>query len=552
MTSIIEEKLNMFDTWVSIANLNQKEYQRDGVRQMLEKELCQEPYNECRGGILADEMGLGKTIQILGLLYSNLVERTLIVLPVSLLEQWETEIIRLLGHRPLVYHGQRKYEKPVEKSMIVLTTYGTLATRQKGVERILSPLTKYDWGRVIYDEGHHLRNRKTMSFHGAKNIRSTYTWILTGTPVQNNFRDLYSLFLVIGLQEYYFKCNLKDAIKHFIIKRTKQEVGLDLPDIHIHTILIDWVKEENQVIGSLCQYKQNMFGTGENNNVCPIGIEEYEEGDEIQILPCGHNFKRENIEGWLNMFHTCPLCRKKYNVEKNIEKEIARDIHSQINFTNITNHNVNYLIQMLTHHHLPTMVLARQICILPSMVQTKIHSLTEAGITDERLQNYSLNKSAKMDKLLSLLNERKDNGNRKIIFCHYIKEIEFIERKITQEIPYLNTGIICGNVKKRERNDILMNMDLHILLMQVDSCCEGLNLQHFNEIYFTSPHWNPYIEDQAIARAHRIGQTKPVEVFRLEMEGFGNDSISLDNYTRMVQEKKREYELQLEEKRLQE
>ena len=53
-----------------------------------------------------------------------------------------------------------------------------------------------------------------------------------------------------------------------------------------------------------------------------------------------------------------------------------------------------------------------------------------------------------------------------------------------------------------------------VLIMQIMSGCEGLNLQEYNQIYFTSPHWNPAVEDQAVARAHRIGQKKPVSVFR--------------------------------------
>ena len=51
-----------------------------------------------------------------------------------------------------------------------------------------------------------------------------------------------------------------------------------------------------------------------------------------------------------------------------------------------------------------------------------------------------------------------------------------------------------------------------VLIAQIQTACEGLNLQHFNEVYFTTPHWNPAVEDQSIARAHRIGQTSPVNV----------------------------------------
>ena len=83
--------------------------------------------------------------------------------------------------------------------------------------------------------------------------------------------------------------------------------------------------------------------------------------------------------------------------------------------------------------------------------------------------------------------------------------------------------------------------------MQIQSCCEGLNLQeHFSEVYFVSPHWNPCVEDQAIARCHRIGQTKTVNVFKFEMVGFVKDieqdiaPISMEKYVNKIQNNKRE------------
>ena len=83
-----------------------------------------------------------------------------------------------------------------------------------------------------------------------------------------------------------------------------------------------------------------------------------------------------------------------------------------------------------------------------------------------------------------------------------------------------------------------------ILLLQIKSCCEGLNLQSYREIYFTSPHWNPATEDQAVARAHRIGQTKPVKVFKfvtklIQREGL-RTTCSLDEYCLFIQSRKRE------------
>jgi SNF2 family DNA or RNA helicase len=84
------------------------------------------------------------------------------------------------------------------------------------------------------------------------------------------------------------------------------------------------------------------------------------------------------------------------------------------------------------------------------------------------------------------------------------------------------------------------------LVIQIQTGCEGLNLQHnFSEIYFVSPHWNPCVEDQAIARCHRIGQTKSVDVFKFEMRGFSGDKgseivpIALEKYINQVQDGKR-------------
>jgi len=84
--------------------------------------------------------------------------------------------------------------------------------------------------------------------------------------------------------------------------------------------------------------------------------------------------------------------------------------------------------------------------------------------------------------------------------------------------------------------------------MQIQTCCEGLNLQaQFSEVYFMTPHWNPSIEDQAVARCHRIGQTKPVDVFRFTMSAHTfmpmKDSvlrpITFDNHVVSVQDSKR-------------
>ena len=171
-----------------------------------------------------------------------------------------------------------------------------------------------------------------------------------------------------------------------------------------------------------------------------------------------------------------------------------------------------------------------------------------------------------MSAVLKVLKERKGNGRRKLVFCHYHGEIDLL-RSLLKKMG-VNVSVIDGRVPKKERkfttmsvpsaahiksvcqtwqnipDDILSHIDEfmapEVCLVQIKTASEGLNLQHFKEIYFTSPWWNPALEDQAIARAHRIGQNHKVDVFRFAMNNFGGNSLSLDQYCILVQSKKRE------------
>ena len=78
-----------------------------------------------------------------------------------------------------------------------------------------------------------------------------------------------------------------------------------------------------------------------------------------------------------------------------------------------------------------------------------------------------------------------------------------------------------------------------VLIIQIKSGCEGLNLQNYNDVYFTSPHWNPAVEDQAVARVHRLGQLKPVNVYHF-ISKFNDESWSIDQLSLDIQRIKRE------------
>ena len=124
-----------------------------------------------------------------------------------------------------------------------------------------------------------------------------------------------------------------------------------------------------------------------------------------------------------------------------------------------------------------------------------------------------------MDVVISTIISRKDNGNGKLIFCHYKGEIDAIYNRLSEN-GITRICIFDGRTNQMERaRKIKMAFD--VVILQIQTGCEGLNLQeHFSEIYFVSPNWNPFVEKQAVARCHRIGQKKEVSVFSFQMTDF--------------------------------
>ena len=107
--------MNIFTSFIQKSGLDFKQYQYDGVKWAIENELSKRKdqeklisHDRIKGGFIADEMGLGKTITMLGIIFANFMMKTLIVLPNSLIEQWASEIFRLTGYKPLIYHGLKK------------------------------------------------------------------------------------------------------------------------------------------------------------------------------------------------------------------------------------------------------------------------------------------------------------------------------------------------------------------------------------------------------------------------------------------------------------
>jgi SNF2 family DNA or RNA helicase len=225
------------------------------------------------------------------------------------------------------------------------------------------------------------------------------------------------------------------------------------------------------------------------------------------------------------------------------EQDLSEQIHSLLPFTQVRKESgtIKPSISALGGHSqsiLPFLIRARQACIYPELVKKAIEKYIKDGLIDDDPDFLeAINSSSKIDQVIKTIDERKNNGRNKLIFCHFRGEIDIIESKISE--LGLDVKTFDGRTSHNQRNEILENA-CDVLILQIQTGCEGLNLQQFSEVYFVSPHWNPAVEDQAIARCHRIGQESQVDVFRFTMDNFGSTTINIENYSNNLQDIKRD------------
>ncbi len=170
----------------------------------------------CCGGILSDDMGMGKTMQVIALLlHSKATGPTLIVCPLSVLSQWESELRRRVAPGTLkvvVFHGPNRATSVSELQScdVVLTTYATLSLEgneaadrsSKKRQRPKQLVLEMEWYRVVLDEAHQIKDRSTKTAKSCFQIKATRRWAVTGTPVQNKLDEIQSLLMFIKAEPY--------------------------------------------------------------------------------------------------------------------------------------------------------------------------------------------------------------------------------------------------------------------------------------------------------------------------------------------------------------
>lgn len=224
------------------------------------------------GACLADDMGLGKTLQTICfidfLISKNKQGRVLVVCPTSLLFNWENELKKFAPHiKHHIHHGFQREMKTNSKTRVILTSYGTLRND-------IEEFNKEEWLYAILDESQAIKNPNAQMSIAVQALRTKNRLILSGTPVQNNTFDLWSQFNFINpgllgnktsFQENFSNAidkqrdastaeQLRNLVKPFILRRTKEQVATDLPSRTESMLWCDMGKEQRKVYEELREF----------------------------------------------------------------------------------------------------------------------------------------------------------------------------------------------------------------------------------------------------------------------------------------------------------
>ena len=232
-----------------------RKYQKEGFKWL--NELSELGF----GGILADDMGLGKTIQVITFVLSKRSKKTLIITPTSVLYNWKDEFERFAPNvRVGLVHGTKAQRdrmlSEIKKYDVLITTYGTLKNDENEYEKL-----QFDY--CIIDEGQNIKNPTSRTTLSVKKINSKCNFALTGTPIENNLMELWSIFDFVMpgflFTKERFKAKfiqnknteeLKSLITPFILRRVKEDVLDELPEKIEKKYLVDMTTKQKSIYKS--------------------------------------------------------------------------------------------------------------------------------------------------------------------------------------------------------------------------------------------------------------------------------------------------------------
>lgn len=528
------------------------------------------------GGILGDDMGLGKTIQIISLIMADpykCKQPTLIVAPLSVMSNWSSQaaahVKKVYAPKVFIYHGQEnKGLSPAQLKEydIVITTYQTLALElfpNGKREAVKLPLSKglfsITWRRIVLDEGHQIRNPKAKLSIAACSLKASSRWVLTGTPIVNSLKDLYShvkfLDLPGGLGEFeIFNSTLMRPLKNgdanarlllralmstICLRRMKDMkfIDLKLPELTFHQVPVKFLPHEQErydafsaeAKGALEDVKiKKGKGTGAmtylleillrmrqvTNHWKLVGEDRIKNLLELigenRIVDIMNEKNRRALQDLLQLRiesqEDCPVCM-------DIMREPVITVCAHAFCTDC----IEKVIE--TQHKCP--MCRAELADNNTLVQPC------AGFGESREEHAVLEidpdtTSSKIEAMIQILKASDAEDNTKtVVFSQWTSFLDIVE---TQLLKHGLTFTRLDGKMSASRRDAaieLLNTDpsCKILLASLAVCSVGLNLVAANNVILADSWWAPAIEDQAVDRVHRLGQTRDCKVLRMVVEG---------------------------------
>lgn len=444
--ALIESFRSALATEASLAQVNAvlRPYQVHGITWLSERA------SSGSGAILADEMGLGKTLQAIALLATLPGERPhLVVAPTSVVGNWNRELERFSPQIPVYVHrgAARKLPEKLAPGTVVLTSYPLLRTDIVFKET--------DWGVVVFDEAQQLKNPGSQVARVARTIQAASKIAMTGTPVENNLDELWSIFAIIGPEILGTRSRFRQRFTMPITRRRSAAAATTLSSL-VEPHLLRRTKDV--VAGEL-----------------PPRI------DSTVI---------------------CTLTSEQVGLYK---QEVERSFNEGFGTGFGRNGRVLALVTAL-----------KQICNHPGQFLGDLD--LEPG------------RSGKFDRACEMLAEIVADGERALVFTQYRAMGELLSTAIANQagceiIPFLHGGLTSAKRDEMVRGFQEDDDAPPVLILSLRAAGFGLNLTRAAHVMHFDRWWNPAVEEQATARAHRIGQTKTLSVHTLLTEGTIEDHI---------------------------
>ncbi|KAL2799223.1 hypothetical protein BJX66DRAFT_277543 [Aspergillus keveii] len=484
LANVRKQKFRSKDTQPKIMTGGEiMDYQRDGLNWLYYKWFKQQ------NAILADEMGLGKTIQVIGLLATLIQDHKcwpfLIVVPNSTCPNWRKEIKTWVPSlRAVTYYGSAQARRlaqdnemfirgdPDLRCHVVITSYETMVDDTS--RRVLS---KIPWAGLIVDEGQRLKSDKSQLYEGLSKMKFPFKVLMTGTPLQNNTKELFNLLQFCDqsknaeeLEEKYGTLSkenipeLHELIRPFFLRRTKAQVLTFLPPVA--QIIVP-------VTMSVLQKKLYKSILAKNPQL-------------IKAI-----FQRNDTDEQ-------PL--------KQTEK-----------------HSLNNILMQLRK------------CLCHPFIYSKAieERTTDPDVTHRNL----VDAAGKLQLLELMLPKLQKRGHRVLVFSQFLENLDVMEDFLDGlGLPHRRLDGRMSSLEKQKMIDDYNaeNSPYFAFLLSTRSGGVGINLATADTVIIMDPDFNPHQDMQALSRAHRIGQKNKVLVFQLMVRGSAEEKIMQIGKKKMV------------------